>query len=124
MTRVTGAGLLYSRSKHVRDESGGSRSCCRAGALRFPRLAHLLTPCQDIFLGILEAFVNARTFDHIAGAAAGYQVGRVLLAASGARYDEINGHHQSVIKAGSAIQSAVPAAKLITFQNFQPFSQT
>src|SRR5467141_3264867 len=85
--------VLYSTSALVRDESSGSRSCRRPGAFGFPRLAHLLAPRQHIFLGIIEAFVNSRALDHVAGAAASYKVSGILLAASRARSNELNRHY-------------------------------
>src|ERR1700675_2544971 len=124
MTRADHEPALYSTSSLIRDESSGSGSCRRARALGFPCLAHFLAPRQDIFLGVLEALVNSRPLNHVAGTAAGNQVGRILLALASARNDEINGHHQRVIKAGSAIESAVPATELIAFQNLQPLGQT
>jgi hypothetical protein len=65
--------------------------------------------------------VNPLAFDHVARTAAGYQVGRILLALVSARHDEINGHDHRIFKVGPPIQSAVPAAELIPFQNFQAF---
>jgi hypothetical protein len=111
----------FSLAAPVQNVLTGSRFCRRARALVFPGLAHLCALGEHIFFGVLEVLVDSLAFDHVAGTAAGYQVGRVLLALVSARHDEINGHDQRVFEAGPPIQSALSAAELIAFRNSQAF---
>jgi hypothetical protein len=51
-------------------------------------------PREHKFSGFLEVPVDAFALDHVAGAAAGYEVIRMFPAVVSARHDEINGHDQ------------------------------
>jgi len=99
--------------------SSGSRFCRRPEALGFPGLAHFFAPREHIFPGILEVLLDPLALDHVARTSAGYQVGRILLSFMSAWHDEINGYDRRVFEAGLSVQSAVPVAELIAFQNLR-----
>src|SRR4029077_4342082 len=89
--------------------------------LGFPGFAQDFPLPEDVLLGLVEAAVHACALDHVARAAAGHQVGGILLAFARARNHEINGHDQRVLEAGPSVESTIAAAVLIAFKNFQAF---
>jgi hypothetical protein len=93
----------------------------KAGLPAVPGMAQGFTPREHKSSGFLEVPVDAFALDHVAGAAAGDEVVRMFPAFVSARHDEINGHDQSVFKAGLSIQTTIPAAIVITLQDFQAF---
>src|SRR5882724_1777269 len=103
---------------------GGSCPSRRTPPFGFPCVAHFLALSEDIFFCLVEIRIHAGPLDHVAGAAARHQVAWILFALARSRHHEINGHDQRVLEAGLSVQSAVPAAELIAFQDLQAFCLT
>jgi len=92
--------------------------------LGFPGFAEFVASLEDVSFGLVEAAIDFAAFDHVAAAAAGNEILRVLLAFAGARDDEVDGHGQGIVEAGQAVESAILAAIVIALQDFYAFFQT
>jgi hypothetical protein len=89
--------------------------------LGFPRLAQLHPLCEHIFLGFLKILVNTHPLDRPTRAAARYKVGGAVFSAVRAGNHEIHGHDEGIFETGLTIQTAIPTAEMVAFQNFQAF---
>src|SRR5215813_13018737 len=63
-----------------------------------PGFAQALALGKNEGFGVVEGFVDASALDHVAWAAAGYEVGGIFFALASPRHNEIHGHDQSVFK--------------------------
>src|SRR2546425_12214846 len=73
--------------------------------LRFPRFAQLLAAREYVRFGLFETAIDAAALYRVAGATAGHQVARILLALASPWNDEINRHDQCVLEVGHPVQS-------------------
>ena len=92
-----------------------------ARGLLLPGVAQLFAAREDMSFRFVEAGVDARTFDGIAGTAASHKITGILLSFVSARNHEIDAHDQRVFKTGASIQSTIPADIIIAFENLAAF---
>jgi hypothetical protein len=92
-----------------------------ARGLLLPGVAQLFAAREDMSFRFVEAGVDARTFDGIAGTAASHKITGILLSFVSAWNHEIDAHDQRVFKTGASIQTTIPADVIIAFENFAAF---
>jgi hypothetical protein len=94
------------------------------GHARFPFLAQLFPPLQDVGLGFLETLEHTPALDQIAWPARRCEVARLFLAAPRPRNHKIHGHDKVVLETGGTVQPAILAAVMIPLENIQPFLES
>ncbi len=93
-----------------------------ARGLLLPGLVQLFAAREDMRFRFLEASVDARAFDGVAGSAASHEIAGILLSFVSARNHEIDTHDQRVFKTGASIQSStIPTDIIIAFENLAAF---
>jgi len=104
--------------------SGAGGSGFGTGGPFLPGLAEVFTAGKHLCLRVVEAGIDFRALDGVAGGAAGYEIVGVLLSFSGARDDEIHAHDEGIFKTGAAVQSAILTDIIVALENLTAFFDT
>src|ERR1700688_4244130 len=101
---------------------GTAKLALRSLSVRLPDFAQFFAAREDVCFCFVEAGVDVRALNGVAGRAASHEIAGILLSLAGARNHEIDAHDQRVFKTRAPIQTTIPTNITITFENLAAFS--